>query len=157
GAQRLAEDPVLDVQAGRDLPGLGLRGVAAAGVQGGVGLLVATHAPVADVRVVGGHLLLGLAHPTYGVVEAARGEDPVERQHLGVAGAGVLREVPDAAGPGHLAPSGQRVPGQDLGEGGLAGAVAADPADLVAGQTTLTKSLAGDALPAGGEVHRTGS
>ena len=133
GAQRLVEDPVLDVEARADLPGLGLGGVAAAGVQRGVGLLVAAHPAVPDVRVVRAHLVLGLPQPAYDLVEAARGQDPVQREHLGVAGARVLRQVADAAGAGHRAGRGQRLAGQDLGERGLAGAVAADQPDLVAG------------------------
>ena len=43
--ERLAEDPVLDAEAGRDLRGLGLRGVPAAGVQLGVRPLVAAASP----------------------------------------------------------------------------------------------------------------
>ena len=79
----------------RDLGGLGLGGVPAAGVQLGVGPLVAAHRPLADRRVVAAHLGLGLAQAAYDVVEAARGQDPVAGEHLGVAGARVLRQVAD--------------------------------------------------------------
>ena len=132
-AQRLVEDPVLDAEAGGDLGGLGVRGVAAPGVQLGVGALVAAHAALVDRGVVGAHVPLGLPEPPYHLVQAARGEDPVAGEHVGVAGARVLRQVADAAGGDDLAGRGQRVPGEDLGERGLAGAVAADEADLVAG------------------------
>ena len=130
--QRLAEDPVLDAEAVRDLRGLRLGGVPAAGVQLGVGRRVAPHRPLADRRVVAAHLDLGLAQPAYDVVEAARGQDPVAGEQLGVAGARVLRQVADLAGALHGAGGGQRLAGEDLGEGGLAGAVAADQPDLVA-------------------------
>ena len=48
--------------------------------------------------VVGPHLVLGLPQLAHRVVEAAGGQDPVQREHLGVAGARVLREVADLAG-----------------------------------------------------------
>ena len=96
--QRLAEDPVLDAEAVRDLRGLRLGGVPAAGVQLGVGALVAPHRPLADGRVVAAHLDLGLAQPAYDVVEAARGQDPVAGEDVGVADARVLRQVADLAG-----------------------------------------------------------
>ncbi len=133
GAQRLGEDPLLDAEAVGDLGRLGLRGVAAAGVQLGVGPGVAAHGALAHVRVVAAHLRLGGPQPAYDVVEPARGQDAVESEHLGVAGARVLGEVADVAGGVDLAGGGQALAGEDAGQGGLAGAVAADEADLVAG------------------------
>ena len=84
------------------------------------------------VGVLVGHLDLGRAQAAYDVVEAARGQDPVAGEHLGVAGARVLRQVADLAGGEHGAGGGLRLAGEDLGEGRLAGAVAPDEADLVA-------------------------
>ena len=98
GAQRLGHQPVLDPEGRRDLRGLGLGGVPAAGVEVGVRALVAPHRPLADGRVVAAHLLLGRAQPAYDGVEAARGQDPLAHRHLGVAGARVLRQVADGAG-----------------------------------------------------------
>src|SRR5690606_23873499 len=95
------EDPVLDAEAVRDDRGLRLGGVPATGVQLGVGALVAAHRLVAHGRVVAAHRRLGVAQAAYDVVEAARGQDAVARQHLGVAGAGVLRQVADFAAGGH--------------------------------------------------------
>ena len=86
-----------------------------------------------DVRVGRRHVVLGLPQLRYDVVEPPSGQDAVQREHLGVAGAGVLRQVADTAGPGDGAAGGKCLAGQDLGERGLAGAVAADQADLVAG------------------------
>jgi hypothetical protein len=134
GLQRLGQGALGDVQARGDLPGLGLGGVPASRVQRGVRLLVAAHPPVAGVRVGRGHLLLRLPEPPHDLVEPPRGQDPVQRQHLPVAGAGVLREVPDAAGAGHRARRGQRLAGQDPGERRLSCPVATDQADLVAGR-----------------------
>ena len=70
---------------------LGLGGVPTAGVQLGVGPLVAAHRPV---RAPPGRRCPSRARPpqpAYDVVEAARGQDPVAGEHLGVAGARVLR------------------------------------------------------------------
>jgi hypothetical protein len=85
-----------------------------------------------DLRVLAGHLDLGLAQPSYDVVEPARGEDAVAGDHLGVAGPRVLGQVADLAGGQHPSGGGQRLAGQDLGEGRLARAVAPHQADLVA-------------------------
>ena len=75
---------------------------------------------------------LGLAQPAYDVVEAARGQDPVAGEHVEVAGARVLRQVADRPGRADRAGGRQALAGEDLGQRGLAGAVAADQADLVA-------------------------
>ncbi len=131
--ERLAEDPVLDAEAGRDLRGLGLGGVPAAGVQLGVGPLVAAHRVVPDLWVVAAHLGLGGAQAADDVVEPARGQDPFAGEHVGVTRARVLREVADGPGALHRSRSGQRLAGEDLGERGLAGAVAPDQPHLVPG------------------------
>ena len=132
-AQGLAEHPVGQPEARRDLRRLGLGGEAAGRVQLGVGLRVPAHRPVAGTVVGAAHLLLGLAQPAYDFVQAAGRQDPVAGQDVEVAGARVLRQVADTAGAGHLAPGRQRLAGQDPGQRGLAGTVAADQADLVAG------------------------
>ena len=90
-------------------------------------------AALVDRRVLVRHLDLGVAQAAYDVVETARGQDPLAGQDLGVADARVLREVADLAGGQHRAGGRLGLAGEDLGEGGLAGAVAPDEADLVAG------------------------
>ena len=132
GPQRLGEDAVVDAEALGDLGGLRLGGVPAAGVQVGVGPLVAAHRPLPLRRIVAAHLGLGGPQAADDVVEPARRQDPLARQHLGVARAGVLREVADRARGVHGPGGGEAVAGQDLGERGLARAVATDQTDLVA-------------------------
>ncbi len=132
GPQGLAEDPVGDVEAVGDLRRLGLRGIPSPGVQLGVGAGVALHRPVADRVVVAAHLGFGLAETAYGVTEAARRQDPVAGQQLGVAGTRVLRQVADGTDGRDGAGRGLRFAGQDLGQRRLAGAVAPDQTDLVA-------------------------
>ena len=73
-----------------------------------------------------------LVHAEHERAEAARVEDARARQHLGVAGAGVLRQVADLAGAVDAAAGRQRLAGERLRERGLAGAVAADEPHLVA-------------------------
>ncbi len=91
GADGLGEDALLDAEGGRHLSGLRLGGVPATGVQLGVGTRPPPHAPLVDLRVLVGHVDLGLAEPAYDLVEAARREDPVAGDHLGVADPRVLR------------------------------------------------------------------
>ena len=79
------------------------------------------------------HRTLGLAHRADDLVEPARGEHPVHREHVEVTRAGVLREVADLAGPDDLAAGRLGLPRERLGERGLAGAVASDEPDPVAG------------------------
>ena len=64
-------------------------------------------------------------------VEPAGRQDPVEREDLGVGGARVLRQVAHLSRAGDVAGSRQGLTGEDPGHRGLAGAVAADQADLV--------------------------
>ena len=78
--------------------------------------------------------MLGLPEPPYDLVQAAGGEDPGQREDLRVAGARVLREVADAAAVGDRPGGRHRLAGEDLGQRRLAGAVAADQPDLVAGR-----------------------
>ena len=129
----LGQDPLRDAEAGCDRGRLRLRGVPARRVHLVVGTAVAPHRPVTHRGVVGAHLLLGAAELLHHGVEPARREDPVLREDLGVAGARVLREVAHVAGGVHLAGCRQALAREDLGEGRLAGAVATDETDLVAG------------------------
>jgi hypothetical protein len=131
--QRLVHQPVGDADRGRDLGSLGLGGIPAGGVQGRLRLLVAAHGAVTDHRVVAAHLRLGLPQPAYDGVQPARREDPVPREHLGVARARVLRQIADVAGGGDRPTRGQRLAGQDPGQRGLPRAVAADEPYPVAG------------------------
>ena len=145
--QRLSQDPVLDAQAAGDLGGLGLGGVPTAGVQLGVGTRIALHRPLRQVGVPGPHLGLGLTQASYDVVEAACGEDPVAREHLGIADAGVLGQVAHVTGPEDLTRGRQGFAGQDPGQGCLSRPVAADQADLVAGRDPEADVLHQQARP----------
>ena len=74
---------------------------------------------------------------------------------------GSCGQVADLAGRLHRAGRGQRLAGEDLGEGGLAGAVAADQADLVAGgdpeaDVLHEESCAGTDLELVGGDHEAG-
>ena len=119
GAQRLVHQPVGDPDRGGDLCRLGLGGVSARGVEGGVRLLVALHRAVAHIRVVAAHPGLGLPKAAYDGVETARREDPVAREHLRVARARVLREVADRSRGGDRAARREVLAGEDLGQRGL--------------------------------------
>ncbi len=132
GAERLVEDPLLQPHAGGDRRGLRLDGVAAERLELRLGARVAADQPVALVLVVGAHAHAGLLHAPHDVVQAARRQDAVAGDLLGVAGARVLRQVAHGAAHVHLAAGGHRLLGEDPGERGLAGAVAADEADAVA-------------------------
>ena len=131
GAQRLVHQPVGDADRGGDLGGLGLGGVPARSVECSVGLLVAPHRPIADMRVVAAHLGLGVAQPLDHHVQPTGRQDPVAREHLGVARAWVLGQVAEGAGVGDRPARGQRLAREDLGQRRLAGTVAADEPDAV--------------------------
>ena len=73
-----------------------------------------------------------LVHAERERAESAGIEDAGAREHLGVAGARVLRQVAELAGAVDPAVGGQQVAREHLGQGRLAGAVAADETDLVA-------------------------
>ena len=64
--------------------------------------------------------------------ESAGIEDARAREHLGIARAGILRQVAELAGALDLAVGGQQIAREHLRERRLAGAVAADETDLVA-------------------------
>ena len=116
-----------------DLRGLGLRGVPAAGVQLGVG---AARSGASRARGRPGRRCPSRPRPRAAGVRrrrgrartgSGRGRAPRGRRCAGPAGGS--RPSPVRV---HRPGGGQRLAGEDLGEGGLAGAVAADQADLVA-------------------------
>ena len=131
GLQRLAQDPVRQAQVGRDPRRLGLGGVPAGRHQRGLGAGVGGHGLVADGLAVAPHAGLGAPHALDHLVESARAEDPVAGDLLGVPRSGVLRQVAELPRARDGAGGRERLAGEDAGQGGLAGAVAADEADPV--------------------------
>ena len=129
-----AEHPVGQPEARADRRRLALGGVPAAGGELGLEPAVPGHRGVAALVVRAGHRALGLPHLPDDLVQPAGREHPVAGELLEVAGARVLREVADVPGAGDRAGRGLPLTGQDLGQGGLAGAVAADQADPVPGR-----------------------
>jgi hypothetical protein len=130
-AQRLAQHPVGQPERRGHGGGLGLGRVAAEDREP-----VAERAVAADrllrLRRVGvRHQRLRLAHADQHLIQAARGQDSVEREGVQVPGSRVLGEVADAAGAPDAASGRLAGPGEHLGEGGLPGAVPADEADAV--------------------------
>ena len=73
-----------------------------------------------------------LLHAQHDGAEPAGVEDARARQVVEVAGARILRQVPDLAGAIDRAGVRQEVAGEHLGQRGLTGAVAPDQSDLVA-------------------------
>ena len=132
GGQRLAQHPVRQSQAGGDRRGLGLRGVAAEQGEPFFQLAVAADRGVAAGGHPVGHLLLGGPHGRAQLVQAAAGQHPVQGQPLQVAGPRVLGQVADAGAAPHGARRGERLTREHPGQRGLARAVPADQADLVA-------------------------
>ena len=65
-------------------------------------------------------------------IQATGRKDTVAGKLFHVRGAGILREVADLTGTGHLAARRQAFAGEDTRQGGLACAVTAHQADLVA-------------------------
>ena len=94
---------------------------------------VASHRRVARLVDRRCHRTLGLPHAGDHLVQPAGRQDAVEGQHVEVAGAGVLRQVPDLPAARDRACRGLSFAGEHLREGRLAGTIAADQADPVAG------------------------
>ncbi|KAJ1683511.1 hypothetical protein LUZ63_021265 [Rhynchospora breviuscula] len=132
GLQRLVEDPVGQREVVGDGCRLGLGRVSAGGFELLGETAVFLHRLRCDRGVVVAHRHRRLVHAEREGAEAAGVEDARAREHLGVSRAGVLREVAEFARAIDPAVRGQEITGEHLGEGGLAGAVAADEADLVA-------------------------
>ncbi len=145
-AHRQREPILRETQPRDDRPGLGLRLVAA---QVPVLLLEPGEAPDVAVRVrllQRDPRLLGAPSKVH---EPPRGKDVLEARD-GVVGAmltGVLTEVPDRAPAGHTALQRQRLARQDFERARLAGAVATDHADLVAGTRRERQALHDRATP----------
>jgi len=131
GSDRLVQHPIVQAEVGRDPGRLALRGVPTGGGEPRLEPAVAVHRGIPGVRVGRGHRALGAPHGPDQVVQLPHGQDPVHRQHVEVAGAWVLREVPDVAGPGDPSTGGLGLTGQHAGERRLARAVAAHQADPV--------------------------
>ena len=131
-AQRLLQHLLRQPEARRQRRRLGLGRVSAEHGQPLLQVAVPAHAGVAPGRVRVGHPQLGLAHPGQQRVQAAGGQDPVHRQRLEVTDPRVLRQVADRAADCDLPGRGLALARQHPGQRGLAGAVAADEADLVA-------------------------
>ena len=131
GVQRLVEHPVGQPQARGHRGRLGLGSVPAEHGQPVAEVAVPPDRLVRLDRVRVRHQRLGLAHVIAHLVQAAGGEDPVEREHVKIAGPRVLREVADGPGMPNGPGGGLAVARQDLSQGGLARAVAADETDTV--------------------------
>ena len=131
-AQLLIEDPVGQSEIVGDRGGLRFGGVSAQRLEAFGERPVPAQCLLGRARVGGTHLRRRRRHPGGELPEPASVQDPRARQHLGVSRARVLREVADAPGALHPPPGGQQVSGEDTGERGLAGAVAADQSHLVA-------------------------
>ena len=150
-SQRLLEHALGQAEVGGDAGGLGLRGPAALGAELGVEAGVALHRLGLRVAGGGGHGVLGLADAAQDGVDAAGGEHPVAGQDVQVAGARVLRQVADLPRPDDLAGvlddgGGLLLPGEQLRQRGLAGAVAAhetDPHPGVDPEGRLVQELTG--------------
>ena len=132
GRKRLGEHALGQVQVGGDDRGLGLGGVPTAGDKLCLETVVAAQALGAHRLVLAGHVFLGLTHLAGHAVQAASREDAVTGQLAHVVHLGVLRQVANLAAAGDGAVRGQGESGQYLGHGGLAGAIAAHQADLIA-------------------------
>jgi hypothetical protein len=133
-AQRLVQHPVGQPQVGADPGRLGLGRVAAERGEPVLEPAVPAHHGVPGGVVGGlGQLGLGLFQLVQQGVQAAGGQHPVLAQHAEVAGARVLRQVADLAAPADGPAVRQGLAGQHAQGGGLAGAVAADQPDPVAG------------------------
>jgi hypothetical protein len=132
GFQRLVQDPVRQGQVGANRCSFGLGRVAAGGQELGFQPVVTVHGLALDVGVFAGHLVVCFPELADCDVQASGRQDTVAGELFHVRGAGILREVADLTGAGHLAAGRQAFAGEDTREGGLACAVTAHEADLVA-------------------------
>jgi len=131
GAQRLVQHPVGQAETGGEAGGFRLRGVAAEHGEPVTEIAVAADGPLGGTGVRIGHLRFGLAHLLAELVEPACRQHPVEREHVKIPGARVLRQVADSSGAPYRAGGRLPVAGEHLGKGGLPGAVAAHETDPV--------------------------
>jgi hypothetical protein len=130
-AQLLGQDAVGQPQIRADARRLALRGIPAEGGETVLQVAVAAH----EGGVVGalGELHLHLGDVGDELVQPAGGQHPVARGDVEVARARVLGQVAHRATPRDGAAVGRALTGQDAKAGGLAGAVAPDQTDAVAG------------------------
>jgi hypothetical protein len=133
-AQRLAEHPIRQAEAGRDLRRLGLGRVPTPGQELRLQPGVAPHGPIMDFRVGTGHRALGRTQFGHDLVQPAGGQHPVPGQQVQIAGARILRQVADGSGPRHPPADRLTLPGQHPGQRRLAGAIAADQTDPIGGR-----------------------
>ncbi len=140
-AQRLLQYPLRQAEAGGDAWRPASGRVAVAGKELGLGVLVAAHRLVPGGGIRGGHPLGRHAQAAVDLHQIASAEDPVARQHVEVAGARVLRQVADLAAARHRARGRLALAGQHPGQRGLAGAVATDETDSVAGPDPEARRL----------------
>ncbi len=131
-AQWLGKYPFGQSHARRDGRCLGFDRITAQRLELRLRAGVASDETFPGVLVVRPHPQACLLHPPNHVGQAARRQDPVARNLIGVAGSRVLGQVPHGATGGHL--SGRWLPftGEDPGESRLARTVAADEPDPVA-------------------------
>jgi len=158
GAQGLVEHPAGQPQRGRDRGGLALGRVAAQGQELRLHLRVATHRLVPGARVTAGQHLLLLAHLADHSVQATGTEDAVPGQLARVPRSRVLRQVAHGPGAGDGASRRLALPGEDAGEGRLAGPVASHQPDGLAGPHPERRAgeqqlAAGAHLDVGGDDH----
>ena len=124
-AELLLHDLLRQAERGGHGDRLGLGRVAASLVEVLHGLVVPGHGLAHHVRIRVGHILFGLADAVDDGGDVARAHHAVERGMCRIGGMRVLRQVAELAGDAHLAGGGQHVAGDDAGQRGLAGAVAA--------------------------------
>src|SRR5690606_4720480 len=131
--QRLAQDALVEAEARADGRGFALAGVTAQGEEFRLEPRIAAHAALVLSGVAGGHLLLGTAQAGDDDVQPAGAEDTVTGDDVRIAGPWILRQVTDVAEASDGAGGRLSLAGEDARQRGLARAVAADEADLVAG------------------------
>jgi len=133
-ADRLLHRPIRQAETRGNPRGFGFGGVATAGLEFGVGPGVGSHRP-GQVRRIGcrSHGLLGRAESAEGAIQIAGRQNAIRHGHRRIRRGRVLREVADRTDAADGAARRLELAGQRPQQGGLAGAVAADQADPVAG------------------------
>jgi hypothetical protein len=160
--QRLAEHAGVEAEGGGDRRGLGLGRIATGTLELGLEPRIPAHGPLHRLGVGTGHALLRRDPVRDDPVQSAGAEDTVVGEHAEVAGAGVLREVADGAAADDRAGGGLADTRENLGQGRLAGAVAADQTDPVPGCDAEARVLqeqarAGAQLDVGSSDHGGGT
>jgi hypothetical protein len=153
GAQRLVQHPVGQPEAGGEARRLRFRGVTAEHGEPVAEIAIAADGLFSVIRI--RHLRLGLAQLLAQLIEPAGGQHPVEREHVKIPGARVLRQVADGAAAPYRAGGRLPVAGEHLGKGGLPGAVAAHETDPVA-LRDLERCISQQQPCAGAQLYATG-